>query len=180
MAQRLPSRPESDYFDHGNGEELTFQVEIADSPAKRELGLQYRRDLAADRGMIFLFSEESRAYLLDEKHADSFGYDFYWQRYENCRYREQAIPFSLDPRSVDRAESVCAGNQRGLANAMESRPAIRVRFRFDRRTKIGGNKQGTQRVRFWIPGTTQDVRLDLAEEVRPYRLEPSLRKNPDT
>src|SRR5262245_66631014 len=41
------------------GRELTFQVEVADTSAKRELGLQYRRDLAVDRGMIFLFPAES-------------------------------------------------------------------------------------------------------------------------
>src|SRR5262245_64251218 len=41
------------------GRQLTFQVEVADTPAKRELGLQYRRDLAVDRGMIFLFPAES-------------------------------------------------------------------------------------------------------------------------
>src|SRR5262245_66691987 len=41
------------------GRELTFQVEVADTPAKRELGLQYRRDLPPDRGRIFLFQAES-------------------------------------------------------------------------------------------------------------------------
>ena len=41
--------------------ELTFEVEIADTPVKRELGFQYRRELA----------------LLDEKHADSAGFAFY-------------------------------------------------------------------------------------------------------
>src|SRR2546426_5963284 len=41
------------------GREVGFQVEIADTPAKRELGLQYRRELAADQGMIFLFPKES-------------------------------------------------------------------------------------------------------------------------
>ena len=42
------------------GRERSFQVEIADTPAKREMGLQYRRDLATDRGMIFLFPNESQ------------------------------------------------------------------------------------------------------------------------
>ena len=40
------------------GKELAFQVEIADTPEKRELGLQYRRELNEDRGMIFLFPNE--------------------------------------------------------------------------------------------------------------------------
>lgn len=41
------------------GREVQVSVEIADSPAKRELGLQYRRDLKEDEGMLFLFSAPS-------------------------------------------------------------------------------------------------------------------------
>src|SRR5947209_5726291 len=40
------------------GKQVAFQVEVADTPAKRELGLQYRRELADDRGMLFLFPSE--------------------------------------------------------------------------------------------------------------------------
>jgi len=41
------------------GREVQVSVEIADSPAKRELGLQYRRDLKEDEGMLFLFPAPS-------------------------------------------------------------------------------------------------------------------------
>jgi len=41
-----------------NGKQVAFQVEVADTPAKRELGLQYRRELADDHGMLFLFPSE--------------------------------------------------------------------------------------------------------------------------
>jgi uncharacterized membrane protein (UPF0127 family) len=40
------------------GRELPIGVEIADTPAKRTLGLQYRQELAEDRGMLFLFPAE--------------------------------------------------------------------------------------------------------------------------
>ena len=40
------------------GTKATFDVEIADSPAKRALGLKYRRDLQLDQGMLFIFPEE--------------------------------------------------------------------------------------------------------------------------
>ncbi len=40
------------------GKELAFRVEIADTPTKRELGLQYRRELDDDQGMLFLFPDE--------------------------------------------------------------------------------------------------------------------------
>ncbi len=42
-----------------SGREFTFHVEVADTSAKREIGLMYRRDLPVDRGMIFLFPEEA-------------------------------------------------------------------------------------------------------------------------
>src|SRR5258706_12660953 len=42
-----------------DGRTIVFQVEIADTSAKREMGLQYRRELTDDKGMIFLFPEES-------------------------------------------------------------------------------------------------------------------------
>ncbi|MBI2089345.1 MAG: DUF192 domain-containing protein [Deltaproteobacteria bacterium] len=37
------------------GNEVKVDVEIADSPAKRAQGLQYRRELREDQGMLFLF-----------------------------------------------------------------------------------------------------------------------------
>ena len=40
------------------GKELVVQVEVADTPTKRALGLQYRRELGEDRGMLFLFPAE--------------------------------------------------------------------------------------------------------------------------
>ncbi|MBI1358835.1 MAG: DUF192 domain-containing protein [Alphaproteobacteria bacterium] len=35
----------------------TFQVEVADTPEKSELGLMYRKEMAKDHGMIFDFGE---------------------------------------------------------------------------------------------------------------------------
>jgi uncharacterized membrane protein (UPF0127 family) len=41
------------------GKDVAFEVEVADTPAKREMGLMYRRELAADHGMLFIFPDES-------------------------------------------------------------------------------------------------------------------------
>ena len=41
------------------GKEYAARVEIADTPSKREMGLQYRTDLADDQGMLFLFPTET-------------------------------------------------------------------------------------------------------------------------
>jgi uncharacterized membrane protein (UPF0127 family) len=40
------------------GKSYRVQVELADTDAKRERGLMFRKELADDRGMLFLFDEE--------------------------------------------------------------------------------------------------------------------------
>jgi uncharacterized membrane protein (UPF0127 family) len=40
------------------GKEVALRVEVADTPAKRAQGLQYRTELADDQGMLFLFATE--------------------------------------------------------------------------------------------------------------------------
>ena len=40
-----------------------FQVEVVRTDADRERGLMFRRDLAADRGMLFQFDKEDRIYM---------------------------------------------------------------------------------------------------------------------
>ena len=61
-----------------DGRQVGFQVEVADTPGKREMGLMYRTELADDRGMIFLFPERVAAVVLDEEHAPVAGYDLHW------------------------------------------------------------------------------------------------------
>ena len=40
------------------GKDVALRVQVADTSAKRELGLQYRRNLDEDRGMLFLYRSE--------------------------------------------------------------------------------------------------------------------------
>ena len=44
---------------HTHGGPVTVNLEIADTPGKRASGLMYRREIAADAGMLFLFREAS-------------------------------------------------------------------------------------------------------------------------
>lgn len=44
---------------HAQGGPVRVQVEIVDTPDARAHGLMYRRDLAADAGMLFIFPTES-------------------------------------------------------------------------------------------------------------------------
>jgi uncharacterized membrane protein (UPF0127 family) len=82
------------------GRELSVAVEIADTPAKRELGLQYRRDLPADRGMIFLFPGESTLSFWMKNTPIPLDMIFIAGDRKIVGVVEQARPFSLDPRGV--------------------------------------------------------------------------------
>jgi uncharacterized protein len=84
----------------GEGRELTFKVEIADTPAKRELGLQYRRELAADHGMLFLFPEEKEQSFWMKNTPIALDLIFINKARRIVGIVEQAVPFSLDSRSV--------------------------------------------------------------------------------
>jgi uncharacterized membrane protein (UPF0127 family) len=80
--------------------ELVVPVEIADTPAKRELGLQYRRDLPPDRGMIFLFPGESQLSFWMKNTPLPLDMIFIGKDRRIVGIVEHAAPFSLDPRSV--------------------------------------------------------------------------------
>ena len=97
------------------GRELTFQVEIADTPAKRELGLQYRRDLASDRGMIFLFPSESTHSFWMKNTPIPLDMIFIGSDRKIVGIVEQAVPFSTDSRSVPGASQFVLEINGGLA-----------------------------------------------------------------
>jgi len=82
------------------GREVTFAVEIADTPSKREMGLQYRRELASDRGMIFLFPAESSQSFWMKNTPLPLDMIFINRGGKIAGIVEQSVPFSLDPRSV--------------------------------------------------------------------------------
>jgi uncharacterized membrane protein (UPF0127 family) len=83
--------------DHG---ELTLKVEIADTPAKRALGLQYRRDLEDDQGMLFLFPDEKvRAFWMKNTPL-SLDLIFIGSRRRVVGIIHRAVPFSTASLSV--------------------------------------------------------------------------------
>ena len=84
-----------------DGRQVSFQVEVADTPGKREMGLMYRTELANDRGMIFLFPSESQQSFWMKNTPRSLDMIFIGSDRKIVGIVEQATPFSLDPRSVD-------------------------------------------------------------------------------
>lgn len=110
------------------GRELTFQVEVADTPAKRELGLQYRRDLALDRGMIFLFPGESEHSFWMKNTPIPLDMIFIGRDQKIVGIVEQAVPFSTDSRSVPGASQFVLEINGGLAKHYGIKAGDSVRF----------------------------------------------------
>jgi uncharacterized protein len=108
--------------------DVAFQVEIADSPAKRELGLQYRRDLALDRGMIFLFPDESRQSFWMKNTPIPLDMIFIGRDMKVVGIVAQTKPFSVDPRSVDAPSQYVLEINGGLAERHGIQTGDRVRF----------------------------------------------------
>ena len=47
----------------------TFTLEVADTPAKQQLGLMHRKSMAPDRGMLFVFDDErERSFWMKNTH----------------------------------------------------------------------------------------------------------------
>jgi len=110
------------------GKTLVVQVEVADTPAKRERGLMFRKELADGQGMIFLFDEDEEHSFwmkdtlipLDLIFADSAG--------RIVGIVAQARPLTLEPRTGGRARTVLE-----VPGGWAARNGVRVgdRMRFE-------------------------------------------------
>lgn len=82
------------------GKEVALRVEIADTPAKRELGLQYRRELGDDQGMLFLFPVEGRQSFWMKNTPLPLDIIFIGSDSKIVGIIHQAVPFSTNSLSV--------------------------------------------------------------------------------
>ena len=111
-----------------DGRTVSFVVEIADTPSKREMGLQYRRDLAADRGMIFLFPAESQQSFWMKNTPLPLDMIFINRERKIVGIVEQTVPFSMDPRSVTAPSQFVLEINGGLAKRHAIKAGDVVRF----------------------------------------------------
>lgn len=111
-----------------DGRQIGFVVEIADTPSKRELGLQYRRDLAADRGMIFLFPSELQHSFWMKNTPLPLDMIFINRGGKIAGIVEQTVPFSLDPRSVGAPSQFVLEINGGLSKRHGIKTGDSVRF----------------------------------------------------
>ena len=110
------------------GRSVVFQVEVADTPAKRTLGLQYRKELADGRGMIFLFPAETQQSFWMKNTPLPLDMIFINAERKIVGIVEQTTPFSLDSRSVAAPSQFVLEINGGLAKRHGIRPGDSVRF----------------------------------------------------
>ena len=111
-----------------NSKEIPFQVEIADTPEKREIGLMYRKEMARDRGMIFIFPYESPQSFWMKNTILPLDMIFINGDKKIVGIVEQTVPFSLDPRGVPAPSQFVLEINGGLAKLYGMRPGDGVRF----------------------------------------------------
>jgi len=111
-----------------DGHEIAFQVEIADTPAKREMGLQYRRELALDRGMIFLFPKEEQQSFWMKNTPLPLDMIFISAERKIVGIVENTVPFSLEARSVSGRSQFVLEINAGLSRRYGFKAGDAVRF----------------------------------------------------
>jgi uncharacterized membrane protein (UPF0127 family) len=111
-----------------DGREITFQVEIADTPAKREMGLQYRRELALDQGMIFLFPAEEQQSFWMKNTPLPLDMIFISADRKIVGIIENTVPFSLEARSVGTRSRYVLEINAGLSRRYGFKAGDTVRF----------------------------------------------------
>lgn len=82
------------------GKEVAVRVEVADTPAKREMGLQYRNELGDDQGMLFLFPREEVQAFWMKNTPISLDLIFISAQRKVVGIVRRAVPFSLATLSV--------------------------------------------------------------------------------
>ncbi|HEY7164640.1 MAG TPA: DUF192 domain-containing protein [Candidatus Binatia bacterium] len=112
-----------------NGGDVSFQVEVADTPAKRELGLMYRRDLPSDRGMIFLFPMETEQAFWMKNTPIPLDMIFISSSRRIVGIVQRAAPFTLDARSVPGSSQYVLEINGGLSDRYGFKPGDRVQFK---------------------------------------------------
>jgi len=110
------------------GHEVSFQVEIADTPAKRQLGLQYRRELAETDGMLFLFPVEKENAFWMKNTPIPLDMIFISASRRIVGIIEDTVPFSMESRSVAAPSQFVLEIKGGLSRRYGFAAGDRVRF----------------------------------------------------
>lgn len=108
--------------------EFAVRVEVADTPAKRQLGLQYRARLDEERGMLFIFPAEGPQSFWMKNTPISLDLIFIGADHRVVGIIPEAVPFSTESLSVAAPSRFVLEIRGGLARRKGIRVGDPVRF----------------------------------------------------
>ena len=108
--------------------QVGFQVEVAATPEKRELGLMYRRDLPDTQGMLFIFPGERLNSFWMKNTPLPLDIIFISRELRIVGIVHDAVPFSLDGRSVSLPSQYVLEINAGLSRRYGFKAGDIVRF----------------------------------------------------
>jgi uncharacterized protein len=103
-----------------------FNVEIATTDAERRLGLMYRRNLADDAGMLFLYDEPRPVAMWMKNTFISLDMIFIDPEGRVHRIEKRTEPFSVDPIPSDGVVQGILEVKAGTAEAIRLKPGDEV------------------------------------------------------
>ena len=108
--------------------EVSFQVEVAATPEKREVGLMYRRELPADHGMLFIFPVERVNSFWMKNTPISLDMIFVSRDRKIVGIVHETVPFSVAGRSVSVPSQYVLEINGGLSRRYGFKAGDAVRF----------------------------------------------------
>jgi uncharacterized membrane protein (UPF0127 family) len=99
--QKETSGPPQVVLQGANGKEIFVKVEIASQPQERERGLMFRKELAENAGMLFVYQAEAPLSFWMKNTYLPLDMIFINDSMRIVGVVENATPLTLEPRSVD-------------------------------------------------------------------------------
>jgi hypothetical protein len=105
---------------------VTVRVEVADTPAERSFGLMYRKEMAADAGMFFVFDDMQVRSFWMRNTILPLDMIFIDARLEIVGIVHDAVPFTTTSRSVGKPSQYVLEVNAGFSAAHGVRAGDRV------------------------------------------------------
>jgi uncharacterized membrane protein (UPF0127 family) len=105
-------------FQTSTGKSGSFIVEVVDTPRAREIGLMFRRELPSDRGMLFIFEDESEHAFWMKNTLIPLDMIFIRSDGTVAGIVHEAEPQTLSPRTVGRPSKFVLEVNGGLAKML--------------------------------------------------------------
>ena len=109
-----------------DGGRHSFEVEMATSPEQQAQGLMFRRKLAADAGMLFLYQQEGLRTMWMKNTVIPLDMLFIDKRGTILQVVERTVPFSLQTISSDKPALAVLEVNAGTAARLGIKPGDRV------------------------------------------------------